>query len=290
MRLCDIGIEPASGQVFPKDVLRMTDAPLPDAEIIPVIFLEPPALKTLQTEADIQELSGNIARFVSEYCRQQGWEIKEFQMDCDWTAKTADVYFQLLRALKQTPFFSGKTLSVTLRGHQVKYPGKGGIPPADRCMLMCYNMGDIRKLTPENTILDVPTAKDYLQNLASYPLPLDLVLPIFRWTLWYRNGQLLGILRGVDPDLLAQYSFLRKEKNPNLYTCLGDTVLGSYQLQSGDLLKAESPRPEEVAAIAAYATRKFPEKSYTVAFYHLDDANLTRYDLSQLEEILRHCR
>ncbi len=290
LRLCDIGYDPGSRTIVPQDVLRIPEkAALPKAEIIPVIFLEPAALKSLQTEKDITQLSGNIARFASQYCRQQGWEIEEFQLDCDWTTRTAEIYFRLLRALKKEPFFSGKILSVTLRGHQVKYPGKSGIPPADRCMLMAYNMGDIRSLTPENSILDVPTAKDYLQNLSAYPLPLDLALPIFRWTLWYRNGQLLGILRGVDPDALAQYSFLRKAKNANLYTCLADTALGSYRLQASDLLKAESPRPKEVADIAAYATRRFPEKPYAVVFYHLDDANLTRYDTRQLEEILRHC-
>lgn len=291
LRLCDIGISPETGAVVPKDVLRLGENPqLPNAEIIPVIFLEPPVLQTLKTEKSITELSGNIARFTDAFCRQQGWNIKEFQLDCDWTSRTADVYFELVRALKKESFFSGKTLSVTLRGHQVKYPGKGGIPPADRCMLMAYNMGDIRTLTPESSILDVPTAKDYLQNIGAYPLPIDLALPIFRWTLWYRGGRLLGILRGVDPEGLAQLPFLQKEKKGNLYRSLADTSLGGYRIQTGDLIKAESPQPDEVSAVAAYISGKLKQKAFTVAFYHLDDTNLNRYDTRQLEEILHHCR
>lgn len=291
LRLCDIGIDPASGQVIPKDVLRAGEkAKFPQTEIVPVIFLEPPALKTLQNSAFIAGISGNIARFVSAFCRQQGWNPKEFQLDCDWTAKTAEPYFALLRALKKEPYFSGKILSVTLRGHQVKYPAKSGIPPADRCMLMAYNMGDIRTLTPESSILDVPTAKDYLQNIGAYPLPLDLALPIFRWTLWYRRGQLLGILRGVDPEQLPQVPFLQKEKNKPFYISTADTSLSGYRLQAGDVLKAESPQPNELIALAKYVSGKLPAQPYTVTFYHLDDPNLIRYDTRQLEEILRHCR
>lgn len=291
VRLCDIGIAPDGGQAVPKDVLRMGEKEdFPETEAVPVIFLEPPVLKTLKNEEDISGISGNMARFVSTFCGQQGWNPKEFQVDCDWTARTAEPYFALLRALKKEPYFSGKILSVTLRGHQVKYPAKSGIPPADRCMLMAYNMGDIRTLTPESSILDVSTAKDYLQNIGAYPLPLDVALPIFRWTLWYRRGQLLGILRGVDPEKLAQYSFLKKEARPNLFSCGADATLSGYHLQAGDILKAESPQPAEVIAVADYIRRKRPADAYTVAFYHLDDSNLIRYDIRQLEEILRHCR
>lgn len=291
LRLCDIGLVEGGGPPQPKDVLRIgEEVQLPEAEIIPVIFLEPPVLRTLQTAEAIQTLSGNIARFTDAYCQQQGWTVKEFQLDCDWTSRTAEVYFDLLRALKNEPFFRKKTLSVTLRGHQVKHPGKGGIPPADRCMLMAYNMGDIRTLTPESTILDVPTAKDYLQKLDAYPLPLDLALPIFRWTLWYRKGRLLGILRGVDPDALAQYSFLQQEKKGTFYRSLADTTLGGYRLQTGDLLKTESPTPEEVGAVAGFAASKISNNHFAVVFYHLDEINLSRYDTRQLEEILRYCR
>ncbi len=57
---------------------------------------------------------------------------REIQIDCDWTERTRNAYFQLLTALKREPFLQGKILSATIRLHQVKYVQRSGIPPADR--------------------------------------------------------------------------------------------------------------------------------------------------------------
>ncbi len=287
LRLCDIGIDARTGQLLPQDVLRITEPAPKDAEIVPVLFLELSALKKLKAE-EAPALAPNIARFTQTFSNQQGWKVRELQLDCDWTAGTAAVYFALLRELKGTHFLQGKTLSVTLRLHQVKDVAKAGIPPADRCLLMVYNMGNFKTLRPESSIFDLPTAKAYLQNIGAYPLPLDVALPIFRWTLWYRNGQLLGILRGVDAEEISGLSFLQKTKETGIFLCTQNASLSGYSLQKGDLLKAESPQPEDVEALALFLSQKLREDaSRTIVFYHLDDLNLRLYAAPQLQKILR---
>lgn len=290
LRLCDIGVDAQTGQLLPQDVLRMTEPAPENVEIVPVLFLELMALKQLKME-EASTLAGNITHFTETFCAQQGWNVREIQLDCDWTAGTAETYFALLRALKNTPFLHGKTLSVTLRLHQVKDIARAGIPPADRCLLMCYNMGNFKTLKEESSIFELATAKSYLQNIGAYPLPLDVALPIFRWTLWYRGGQLLGILRGVDAEEISGLSFLQKTAKPGIFLCIQNTSLGGYSLQSGDLLKAESPQPKDVEALVSFLSSRLPEDpSRTIVFYHLNDLNLHLYAAPQLQKILRAAR
>jgi hypothetical protein len=287
LRLCDVGWNGTA--IVPHDRVQLAAPIVPEVTLIPVIFLEPAALRHLESPAQIQQLARQLARFSETSCQQQQWTIPELQIDCDWSAKTAAPYFELLRALKKQPFIHTKTLSVTLRLHQVKYRAQSGIPPADRCMLMAYNMGSFRNPNATNSILDEATAKDYLQTLDQYPLPLDLAVPIFRWTLWYRQGRFLGILRGIDPEQLSGQPFLQQAQSTNLYRCTQSREWAGYQLQSGDLLKAESPQPEAVADVVAYVARKLPH-SFTLAFYHLAPENLTLYGPAQLETILQSAR
>ncbi|RYD53333.1 MAG: hypothetical protein EOP52_04130 [Sphingobacteriales bacterium] len=287
LRLCDVGWNGTAA--VPHDVIQLSTPVFPEATLIPVIFLEAAVLRHLKQPAQIQRLAQQLSSFTETFCRQQHWTVSEIQIDCDWSAKTAATYFELLRTLKAQPFVQQKTLSVTLRLHQVKFRAQSGTPPANRCMLMAYNMGDFRTPNAGNSILDVATAKDYLQTLDQYPVPLDLAVPIFRWTLWYRQGRFLGILRSVDPEQLAKQPFLKTTGKANLYTCTQTREWAGYQLQQGDLLKAESPQPDAVAAVTAYVARKI-SNPFTLAFYHLAPENLTRYGPAQLETILQSAR
>ncbi|SDF10039.1 hypothetical protein [Chitinophaga filiformis] len=66
----------------------------------------------------------------------------EIQIDCDWTAGTREKYFHFLKALRH--YYPDKILSATIRLYPYKYTKKMGVPPVDRGMLMCYNLGDIK--------------------------------------------------------------------------------------------------------------------------------------------------
>lgn len=73
-------------------------------------------------------------------------------MDCDWTPATKDRYFNFLREVKrQQPTV---LLSVAVRLHQYRDRTSSGIPPADRGLLMCYNMAPVQERAPANAIYD----------------------------------------------------------------------------------------------------------------------------------------
>ena len=287
-RIADVGWNGTTQMPQPHDQLRNPAALPKGTEIIPVLFVELPALRNLKTAAQTEKLAADMARLFQSYEKTGGWKTSEYQVDCDWTESISEPYFELLKALKKQPQLAGKTLSATIRLYQIKYRGKTGLPPVDRGLLMCYNTGNFRDPFAPNSILHLPEVQEYLGQLESYPLPLDLALPLFRWTLWFKQDKFAGIVRGLDPDSLAQYPFLKQEGD--LYRCALDTLLKGYPLQKGDLLKSESPTPAEVANTASWVSRRMPAKKFSVAFYHLDSLLLQKFTPHELQNIVQNCR
>jgi hypothetical protein len=69
----------------------------------------------------------------------------------------------------------------------VKYRERTGVPPVDRGMLMFYNMGRFSADPEARAIFDLESARRYLARISSYPLPLDLALPMWSWTVAPRS-------------------------------------------------------------------------------------------------------
>jgi hypothetical protein len=105
--------------------------------------------------------------------------IDEIQFDCNWTENTRENYFRFLRRMKN---LSGSVISSTIRLQQLRFSGNSGIPPVDRIppvdygVLIFYNTDT----APGNPVLERPIAHRYTPALRTYPLTLDLALPIFR--------------------------------------------------------------------------------------------------------------
>ncbi len=288
-RIADVGWNGATGMAQPHDQLRNAAALPKGTEIVPVLFIELPVLRNLKTAEQTEKLAADMARLFRSYEQTGGWKTGEYQVDCDWTESISEPYFELLKALKAQPQLKGKILSATIRLYQIKYRGKTGMPPVDRGLLMCYNTGNFRDPFLPNSILHLPEAQEYLGQLESYALPLDLALPMFRWTLWFKQDKFAGILRGLDPDSLQRYPFLVAEKD-HLFRCTIDTQLSGYPLQKGDLLKSESPTPAEVAKTAKWVSRRMPNPNFSVAFYHLDSLLLQKFTPHELQNIVQSCR
>lgn len=66
--------------------------------------------------------------------------VKEIQIDCDWTASTQEAYFKFLHILKEKAKDKQIQLSATIRLHQLSMTP----PPVDRGILMMYNTGDVK--------------------------------------------------------------------------------------------------------------------------------------------------
>jgi hypothetical protein len=248
--------------------------------IIPTVFITNECIQRIDT-SQVKQLAENIYSLILEIKQAIGIDsIPEIQIDCDWTETTKDKYFQLLNNTKQkTP---NTKLSCTIRLHQIKFLSKTGVPPVDRGLLMCYNMGNLKNPATNNSILETEELKKYTGNLSRYPLPLDVAFPLFNWKVLYRNNQYSGLIQGL-PDAVFSNSFC--PKTGNRYRVLKDTLLQGYDLRKGDMLRDEQSDIKEVLAAAGEISRHLKNTPLRVSLYHLDSVILSKYSTHELESI-----
>ncbi len=196
----------------------------------------------------------------------------ELQIDCDWTAKTKEKYFRFLAKLKALN--PGITLSATIRLYPYKYPEKMGVPPVDRGMLMCYNLGSIKSVRTNNSIFDIEEMEPYF-NGAAYPLPLDVALPVFSWQVWFRGGQYKGIVHSkIEP---GENSTAFTQTTKNILRVNTDTVINDNYYREGDEFRLEEPDPDQLIKAMALLDRKLPGYS-RITFFDWDLSSINRYE------------
>lgn len=258
-------------------------SPVPDSvELVPVVFIVNQAIKN-QTHTQLDELAAKTVRYVNGKLGQAGKRsFRELQIDCDWTQSTRDNYFYLLRRIRQCADLKNKQLSVTLRLHQLKNQRSSGIPPADRVMLMCYNMGNLRKYGNQNSILQQSELEKYAgDNLSFYPMPVDIGLPLFRWAVVFRQKQYAGIAKRLNISLPDNKKLFR-ETDHNLYKVLGD--LPDYGLKRGDEVRWETVSPDELEDAARYLQKFVTSDTLRLIYFHLDEPTLKYYRYETLEK------
>ena len=168
-RYFDVVME-ESGEPKPNATISFSDT-LPDSiEIIPTVYI---------TEECMHETHEGLAEKIVKRIRQMNEtneisNVREIQIDCDYTSKSRKRYYQFLEEVRK---YWGATLSTTIRLHQLSMP----VPPVDYGALMVYNTGDPRKSEERNPILDYRDVYPYLQHLDGYPPPLATAYPVFRW-------------------------------------------------------------------------------------------------------------
>jgi len=285
IKLFDVDLDEVTKAPVPVAVFRQS-APFPaGVEIVPVVFL----MNEVWAHPD-PKLAANVARLMEQLCDSfPAGSIPEIQLDCDWTQSSRDAYFSFIKELRQTAFFQHRRVSATIRLYQVKYAVRTGIPPVDRGLLMCYNMGDLRKAGSHNSILDIPTMESYLgeKRVAEYPLPLDVALPLFSWSVLFRHGtEYTGILRNVGTAELQDTTIFAAGVSP-LYTVRKDTLLNGYPLKKGSVIRRETIDLNTLASSARLVAKQLQTPDPVIIFYHLDSTTLEKYPLDELQKIYR---
>lgn len=213
---------------------------------------------------------------------KQDWLDKktpEFQLDCDWTAKTRDKYFRFLQFFKEN--IAGRKLSCTVRLHQYRDQKAMGIPPVDRAMLMCYNMGDPKNAETPNAILDLGLVQSYLKK-KNYPLPLDVALPVFSWAAWFRGGEFRGLMRQWDEKTLGDTSLFQPTENQQ-FRIRKDTVWGNDYIREGDVFRLDKPAENDLMQ-SVEILRNLTTSGSRVVFFDWE-----KNKIKQHETLLKNC-
>ncbi|MFM6926186.1 MAG: hypothetical protein ACKOU7_11840 [Ferruginibacter sp.] len=265
--------------------------------VIPTVFITNECIQKLDS-ADAGTLAIQICELIKFTRNSNQWlyhssfaDTSEIQIDCDWTASTKNKYFGLLTVLKEHIHKDdgGRKyrLSCTIRLHQVKFVSKTGIPPVDRGLLMCYNMGNLKDPATKNSIIETEELKKYTGNLSGYPLPLDVAFPLFDWKVLYRNNVYTGLIQDLPYEALNSSCC---SKNGNRYQVLKDTLLQGYDLRKGDMIRDEQSDIKEVLAAAKEIGKHLKNTPLRVSLYHLDSVILSKYSTHELENIYNSLR
>ncbi len=300
VKFFDIDLD-GNGGPAPQALVQMDTHLLHGLDIVPTIFITNRTFKSI-SKKEIETLAENIFDKINALHRPPS----EYQFDCDWTKSTRENYFYFLKYFnsqvaenQSTINNQQSTITSTIRLHQLKYPDQTGVPPVDRGMLMFYNMGDLDNWETENSILDLSIAEKYLPptqqstiNNQQYPIPLDIALPIFKWGVVFRNGELVYLINNLgEQDLRDTIRFVKLATNR--YEVRRSTYLAGYYLYGGDLVRLEGVGPELLENAGAMLGDRFTKLSKfskpdaaTITFYHLDTAMLKTFDCEDFKRVL----
>ncbi len=276
-------LDVSNGQVLPQAKVQFSSILDTSFNIVPCVFITNKSLLTLQNDAQVKLLARRIYdKILVTHFKKR---LTEIQIDCDWSLRTRGRYFKLLTLLKgHLP--STCLLSATIRLHQIKFPEKTGVPPIDRGMLMCYNMADWKNIKTPNSIFDPAVIEQYTQNLSQYPLPLDVVFPVFRWAIIYRNNQFLKFINNLDNQRLTSCNFL-ENTTQNRFVAKADTLAFGTSLRKGDVLRTENANFDDLIKEKAAIFQKISNQKLTFALFHLDSLTLSAYSNAQIKNLLQ---
>lgn len=252
-------------------------------EVVPVVFIRHDVF-----QRDTVGLAASTWAEILRRLARLGVTAHEVQVDCDWTDRSRDRFFAFVTELRAAA--PGIAVSATIRLHQVKYRERTGVPPVDRGMLMFYNMGQFTAEPGDKAIFDADRARRYLDRLPDYPLPLDVALPIWSWTVHTRDGQVVGLLQSTDPDELPAQDFLLAA-GPDRWVATRTTFLHGELLREGDVLKVEVTAPADaLAAAALVAPHLAPAPGRTISLFDLSERNLHRHGPDALHDLFHAIR
>lgn len=203
---------------------------------------------------------------------QKYWEyITEYQIDCDWTEKTRERYFEFLKILQKK--ITGKRQSVTIRLYPYKYFEKTGVPPADKGVLMCYNLANVTDTGTVNSIFNIRSLISYVEKSKPYPLELDLALPVFSWVACFRNKRFFHLIR--DKGILNDGWV--KNTGRGRFVSNADTVIGNVYFRLGDEFRLEQPDSSEILKSVRILKKHVKSQTRRLIFFHASKENLIQH-------------
>ncbi len=281
VRFFDVDLSEDGRQPVPVSTLSWRK-PLPDS-VAAVVFLTTRALRATPADS-IEALAAKMWRLLDAMARKAEVHLFELQLDCDWTPRLQHKYFRLLAAFRQM-LPAGCALSATLRLHQIRWAERTGVPPVDRGMLMVYNTGEVGQPGTRNSILTTEALRPYLSGFADYPLPLDIVWPVFRWGVVFRQGRFVRLISPLSARELADTLRFRPAGAAH-FAVRRSTYLRGHYLYAGDTIRLEAVPCDTLLHAAQLLAAAMGAPPGRVAFYHLDATVPQYWTHEQLQRIL----
>ncbi len=239
-----------SGRAVPNATLKFaTDVPQ-GIDIVPTVFVMPECLR--QDRSRLASLI--VKRVVQMNETNDVYNVKEIQIDCDWTQSTRQLYAEFMQAMMRECHSRHLKLSSTIRLHQLAQTP----PPADRGVLMMYNTGDATDIRCHKPILDMHDAAPYLPRLNDYKLKLSTAYPIFAWRILFRGGRFVGFIHHED----------------------------EYPILPSDSIALRQPSADDIIEAVNIIGDRRPDANNEIILFDLNNNNINRFKRKDYEKIL----
>ena len=239
-----------SGRAVPNATLKFaTDVPQ-GIDIVPTVFVMPECLR--QDRSRLASLI--VKRVVQMNETNDVYNVKEIQIDCDWTQSTRQLYAEFMQAMMRECHSRHLKLSSTIRLHQLAQTP----PPADRGVLMMYNTGDATDIRCHKPILDMHDAAPYLPRLNDYKLKLSTAYPIFTWRILFRGGRFVGFIHND----------------------------GEYAILPSDSIALRQPSAADIIEAVNVIGSRRPDANNEIILFDLNNHNINRLKHKDYEKIL----
>ena len=194
---------------MPNATITFTDSLPEDIEIVPTVYITEDCMHQRH-----KGLAGKLVKRIIQMNETNDIKgVREIQIDCDYTARSRQVYYDFLKDVERELSLliphSSLLISTTIRLHQLQMAA----PPVDYGVLMVYNTGDPRRFMEHNPILDMRDVKPYLRHLSGYPLPLCAAYPVYRWQ---RNIHGVRVEHSVEADEILRVKEAVEQERPEL--------------------------------------------------------------------------
>ena len=206
--------------------------------------------------------------------------IKDLLIDCDWSEKSRDNYFYLLKKIKLK--FPKYKIEATIRLWQYKYFAKSGIPPVNSGLLMCYNMTNPEDRKTENSIGTNNELEKYIVH-DKYNLKLNIALPLYSWSLVFRGDKFKGILSNeID---FSKNELVFKKSGENKFLLKDDIRIGKIYLRNGDEIRIEKISDFEMNKMISTITNKIKiDKTTRITFFSFDQKYINDYGIPNIQK------
>ena len=256
LRMFDVAVEQdflnGVPEIVPIATTKFVSEVPQEVEVVPVTYITIEALRAMMgNEAEFAELI--VDRLLAMASYNKCGNVKEIQLDCDWTTSTKYSYDYLCQLVKERLDPDSISVSSTIRLHQLNETA----PPVDKGVLMLYNAGALKDPDTTNSILNIDDVKPYIKK-TNYPIPLDYAYPVFGWGVKFENNKFLSI------------------------------VSADEQAEAPQHIRVERPTFSDIMAVKSLVEQNLGKPSRGSILYHLDDSQLKYYCNDEISEIYNY--
>lgn len=273
LRVFDVDVDYNSGKPVPIATTVFAGEAPKGIEIVPVVYITTSAIN----HENICQYDTSMYKRIRAMAKRHGFsDMKELQLDCDWTSLSQKPYFALCHSISAMAKADGIATSSTIRLHQLKSEA----PPVDRGVLMLYNTGSIYDPDTENSILNADDVMPYLKSGITYPIPLSFAYPTFGWSILLRDNEFAALLHETDFSDTSLYQPLPDHR----FKIVKEHYIENKRLSEGDIVRVEYSDINEIIKAQKLVESAFNEHGGTLIF-HLDSLNISRYTNEQINSI-----